>query len=1281
MSKTLEPSQQLSPLKQAFLKLEEMQVKLKAMEQRNTEPIAIIGMGCRFPGGANDPDAFWQLCKDGVDGTNEIPLKRWDAEYYYNPDPEAEQKSYTRRGSFLDIEVDGFDANFFGISPREAALIDPQQRLLLEVSWEALENAGVALDKLRGSSSGVFVGLNTDDYGQLLSQSETAKATAYTFTGNTSSVAAGRISYTLGLSGPSLAIDTACSSSLVAVHLACQSLRLQECNLALAGGVNLMLSGFSNVVLSKMRALAPDGRCKTFAANADGYGRGEGCGVVVLKRLSQAIADGDNILSVIRGTAVNHDGRSSGLTVPNGLAQEAVLRAALENAKIEPARVSYVEVHGTGTALGDPIEVEALGNVLGNNRPLEQPLVLGSVKTNIGHLEAAAGIAGLIKVVLAIQHKEIPPHLHLGQLNENVDWENLPLTIPTTLTPWQTDEETCIAGVSSFGMSGTNAHVILEEGQQGAGHRAQRKLWEPPLNLLTLSAKSEKALQQLAGQFVNYLAAHPSESLADICFTANARRSHFKHRLAVTGKTIQQVLQQLTNFTSGKQSEGVSTGVAEPSSQPKVTFKETQESLDKTEICIPSLNARDEEWQHMLHDLAQMYVSGMEIDWQGFYRNYPGQVLQLPTYPFQRFRYWFEEPKTDNSQVDYLYELQWQSQPLAKQELEQLPDNWLIFAEQDNRIASALVEQLEEQSKTCIKVLPGNSYAKLGKNSIQINPEQPEDFQRLLKEVPCSQIVHLWSLDSQPIAQTTIDSLELDQARNCGSILHLVQALDATQLFPKLWLVTQNAQPVATEAISVVQGSVWGLGRVIALEHPELLAGLIDLPPEKEQSLANILLQEVCCSDGEYQVCWRNGERFVARLGHSANERQEHQKIKSDVTYLITGGVGGLGLKIAKWLAQQGAKHLMLLSRRGASSNSVKALQELEEMGVQVAIAKADVSCLEDVQRILAEINTNLPPLCGIIHLAGMLDDGVLNQQNWQRFSKVMSPKVSGSWNLHSQTRDIPLDFFINFSSAASLNGSTGQSSYAAANAFLDSLAHYRHSQGLPALTINWNPWADVGMAAAMGNQEQERWQAAGVNFISVEQGLGILGQLMGQNSPQIAVMPIDWGRLIQVFPSSFTSLFLQDISKNISSQLSSSEKQEAKLLETLKNTTPKQRKDVLITHLQQEVALVCGLDSSQLPQFQIGFFEMGMDSLMALELRNRLQLGLGIPLASTLTFEYPTIEALAEYLLKETFPKELPKELSSENKKTNQYIAEVKNLSEAELLALVEQELSILTG
>ncbi|MEM7581236.1 MAG: polyketide synthase, partial [Cyanobacteria bacterium P01_A01_bin.80] len=446
-------------MQKALHELKEMRAKLQALETAKTEPIAIIGMGCRFPG-ADNPQAFWELLSNGIDAISEVPADRWDINAYFDNDAETPGKINTRYGGFVK-QLYEFDAAFFGISPREAVSLDPQQRLLMEVSWEALENAGI-IPTIQGSKTGVFVGISSNDYSQQLLTREVTEIDAYLATGNSHSTAAGRLSYTLGLTGPSIAVDTACSSSLVAVHLACQSLRNKECDTALVGGVNRLISPEFSINFSKAKMLAADGRCKTFDTAADGFVRGEGCGIIILKRLSDAIADGNPILALIRGSAVNQDGRSSGLTVPNGLSQQAVISQALQNSNIKPSQIDYIEAHGTGTSLGDPIEINALGSVFGKYYSADNPLKIGSVKTNIGHLEAAAGIAGIIKLVLSLQHEQIPPHLHFDKPNPYIPWSELPIEVTTETTPWLISDNSRFAGVSSFGFSGTNAHVIVE---------------------------------------------------------------------------------------------------------------------------------------------------------------------------------------------------------------------------------------------------------------------------------------------------------------------------------------------------------------------------------------------------------------------------------------------------------------------------------------------------------------------------------------------------------------------------------------------------------------------------------------------------------------------------------------------------------------------------------------------------------------------------------------------------------------------------------------------------
>jgi len=566
---------ELSPLRRAFLKIEEMQSKLQAAEEAKREPIAIVGIGCRLPNGIHDPEAFWQLLREGVDAVQEIPYERWDAGAYFDPDPNQPGKMVTKSGAFLE-GVDQFDPQFFGISPREAASMDPQQRLLLEVVWEALEHAGQAPDKLMNSRTGVFLAMCKVDYAQLLlKQNAPALLDAYYASGNAYSTAAGRISYVLGLQGPCLTVDTACSSSLVVVHLACQSLRNGESKMALAGGVNLVLSPDNTITFSKANMLAANGRCKTFDAAADGFVQGEGCGMIVLKRLSDAVANGDHIYALIRGSAVNQDGASSGLTAPNGPAQEAVILEALAHAGLQPSEVSYIETHGTGTTLGDPIEVQAIGAALGKGRTQENPILIGAVKTNLGHLEGAAGITGLIKVALSLQHQQIPPTLHFTTPNPFIPWEQLPVRVVTKLLPFPAINGKRIAGVSSFGFSGTNAHIVLEEWESGRkGDREKGRVGERerPRHMLTLSAKSEGALKDLVQRYEKHLSDNANSVLADICYTASAGRAHLSHRLALTAENVEELGGKLAAFTAGQTPAGMQRGFVETEDQPKIAF-------------------------------------------------------------------------------------------------------------------------------------------------------------------------------------------------------------------------------------------------------------------------------------------------------------------------------------------------------------------------------------------------------------------------------------------------------------------------------------------------------------------------------------------------------------------------------------------------------------------------------------------------------------------------------------------------------------------------------------
>ena len=1526
------------------------------------EPIAIIGIGCRFPG-ANDPESFWRLLHHGVDAITEMP-KRWDIDSLYDPEPATPGKMNTRWGGFLE-QVDRFDPSFFGISPREAERMDPQQRLVLEVAWESLENSGIVPSKLSGTQTGVFMGIGNYDYGRLLAQDLT-DISAYDGTGNTLCIAANRLSYWLNLQGPSIVIETACSSSLAALHFACQSLLLKETNLCLVGGVSLMLSPEPTINYSQARMMAADGRCKTFDARADGYVRGEGCGVVVLKRLSEALKDGDNIRAVIRGSAVNQDGLSNGLTAPNGPAQERVIRQALKNAGVAPAQISYVEAHGTGTSLGDPIEVESLQNVLMEGRNPDQPCWIGSAKTNIGHLEAAAGIAGLIKVVLSLQHQEIPPHLHLEKINPYISLAGMPITIPTQNQTWSGSGR--FAGISAFGFGGTNCHAILEEAPSSSLPEERLEGGERPL-MLALSAKSNEALKELVLKYNNFFASYSEVSLADVCFSANTGRTAFNHRLAVVARSPEQMRSSLGAFAAGETVELLKgevtskkrpkiaflftgqgsqyVGMGEQLYQTQSTFREaidrcaeilqpyldqpllevlypesgnssdnsstplhetayTQPALfaleyalfklwlswgieptvvmghsvgelvaacvagvfsleeglkliaergrlmqalpadgdmmavlaslshvleiinDASEVAIaavngpqsvvisgkrdsleavvasfnaqgiktkrlnvshafhsplmepmlsafervaaevtyssprlklisnltgeiatdeiatphywcrhirqpvrfatsiknlhqqgyqvfieigpkpillgmarqclsasgggawlPSLRPGSEDWQTLLESLAQLYVRGVPVDWSGFERGGDSRRrVDLPTYPFQRQRYWVDRNEhqengaglaqaaitllNQDSQLvqqleqtgsfseaevkllpkllevlakhhqqqlladsikDWFYEVEWQSSPRQKSARPHSElDSWLIFADQKG-VGQALVQLLQEQKQRCFLVYAGEAYQLKTPGTWSLNPSNPKDFERLFQELTSStlsRVVYLWSLDTERSEELTLSSLEQAQTWNCGSVLHLVQALLQHQSFsPRLWLVTRGAVPVGLSLPQVAQAPAWGLGKAMALEHPELWGGMLDLAPEATRNEAEQLLAELVDSQGEDHLALREEQRYVARLVRRQAPESQGIKWQSEGTYLITGGLGALGLKLARWLVEQGAKYLVLTGRRGASLQAQETINELARSGTEILVAQADVSAQADMDRLFETVKTTLPPLKGVIHAAGVSDYRAIAEINPDMLESVLRPKVVGTWMLHQLTQAMKLDFFVCFSSISSVWGSKGQAHYGAANHFLDVLAHYRRGLGLPALSVNWGPWAGGGMALA---EFQEFLTRMGVTGLQPKGAIAALESLLGAGCTQATVANVDWSVFKELYEARGSRPLLEQMEGH---KPQAQAQQPSEILQQLETVPESDRHSLLSTYLQAEVAKVLKLP--QLPDPHQGLFDQGMDSLMAIELVNVVRSQMQMELSMLEILQAHNITSLAALLLKQS--------------------------------------------
>jgi acyl transferase domain-containing protein/acyl carrier protein len=1478
--------------------------------------IAIVGIGCRFPGGADDPDAFWDLLWRGVDGTCDIPQGRWNVDEYFDPEPGAAGKMYVRRGGFLG-DVAGFDHDFFGISPREAARMDPQQRLLLEVASEALERAGLNVKALEGSQTGVFVGVSGSDYARHLAGLGNARIDPYFVTGNALNAIPGRLCYILGLQGPAMAVDTACSSSLVALHLACQALRTGDCDTALACGVNLMLCPDAMVATSQAHMLSPDGRCKTFDASADGYARGEGCGVVVLKRLADALADHDRVHAVVRGSAVNHDGASSGFTVPNGAAQQAVIARALAVAGIEPREIAYVETHGTGTVLGDPIELAALASALGEGRSIEDPLLVGAVKTNIGHLESAAGIASVIKVALSLSRGLIPPHLHLRRPNPHFAWDKMPVAVAVTGRSWPANKGRCLAGVSSFGLSGTNAHAVLEAPPAEASSTAEQTASERPCHVLSVSGRTAAALEARIAQLSAHLEMHPGLPLADLCYSSGAGRSHFEHRLALVAGSTEHVRETLAAMSRGESPATIARGVLAPQaarpkvafvftgqgsqyvgmglqlyqSQPvfraaieqcrealrgelprdllEVMFEETGGLLDETlyaqpalfaiehalvnlwrawgvepaavlghsvgeyvaasvagvmgwkealrlvavrgrlmqaspakdgemvalrgseaqvsaavaaqgedvwvaavngpeevvisgrrdavrAVCaaleraevsgralrvshafhsglldpilapfeeaaakvsyapprialvsnitgtlagaevmepsywrrqirepvrfgagvetlvaakceilievgphpalmsgsesgaarerlwVPSLRRGRDDWATLLTSVARLYVAGVPIDWVGFDRPYARRRLELPTYPWQREQHWIDvpsahgkpsaalsaEPATDGQGRDFsALTTVWRKVLPPVKAGAKAPGRWLVIGDDRDDVAAEVSAALRQCGQVVVVAGIGGAWPGTAHPPAYAGVD---DFRALLahelRTGECQGVVLMANLVGEA-DDVALDHLTRAQRHAYRAALHLVQAFDAVQLrqMPRLWLVTRGVEAVGEPLlVDVRHAALAGFARTVACEYPALRSTRIDLPLWPTVQEVDAFVAELLGDDAEDEVALRATDRFVPRLVEDptwqtrAHDRSQIRALSADASYLLTGGLGGVGCALARWMVEQGARHLIIASRNEPSPSGREAVASLEATGACVTLVRADVADSAQVVSLLEACSRSGPALRGIVHLAGVLDDGLIAGQTLERFDRVMKPKAHGAWNLHCLTQHLPLEFFVMYSSLAGVVGSAGQANYAAANAFLDALAHRRRALGLPAVSLDWGPFGDAGMAAEHLRLASARDWAGAVPF-STARGASLFGCATAMNPTQVTLLPGPASAWLSLHPRWNEAVLFSELRGQGAAAAPPGEDFMA-FRDALVAASADERRRLIGESIQAAVARSLGMDISSLdPRRPLS--ECGLDSLAGMEIKNRLErtLAVRIPIATLL--------------------------------------------------------------
>ncbi|MFE1291111.1 SDR family NAD(P)-dependent oxidoreductase [Streptomyces sp. NPDC058751] len=1474
------------------------------------EDIAVIGIACRFPG-APDPESYWHNLIAGVESVR-IPDGETDGDR-------------VRAAAVLD-SIEDFDAGFFGYSTREAELLDPQHRVFLECAWEAVEDAGYHPEALRGPV-GVYggTGLSTylihhvhprrgsrGDSNFLDSMSDLQMAVAAD-----RDYLASRVSYKLDLTGPAVAVQAACATSLYAVHLACQAILNGECETALAGAASIPVPQIEEYAFEPGMVFSPDGHCRAFDEDAQGTVFGSGAGVVLLKPLQDALDDGDSVYAIIKGSAINNDGRRKvGYTATSVSGQAQVIRDALAVADVDPATIGYVEAHGTGTTLGDPIEVTALTEAFGTY-PGTHRCALGTVKTNIGHLGWAAGMAGLIKTVLALRHRTIPPSLNFRRPNPRIDFEHSPFHVVTELTDWPTPGDVPRrAGVSAFGLGGANAHVVLEEAprQPRPGPTADRDA-----QLLPLSARTPKALAELAGRYAASLASAPDTDVTGIAATAALGRLHHPWRTAIVADSAAEAAgelaavadgtrklagprKQTSSFTtaalfSGQGGEYLSMGrelyrtepvfkdaldacdtvlrdylgapvgeflyasddvaaipriahaqpvlfavqtalfklweswgirptvmmghslgeyaaawaagvfsledglrlvaergrllqslpdngsmaavlsaetavldllgegsdvavaavngpantvisghsqavaaactrlraaglevrelritraghsalmdpvlddfekvvrtiglrppqhrlvsnltgtvigaeAADPAywrrhlrepvrfldglhtltelgvdaavemgAAPVLTGIASSAVPDSPVLWLPSLRPGHDGRVHVLGSLGTLYERGAPVDWEGVHRR-PFRRHHLPTYPFQRERHWIEASESMARQANgdhdtsagqewagWIHDVEWRQ---ATSPAQDGPTDglWLVCGGTPE-LVDGLVHRLAVGGGRVIRAAQGTRFEQHTDDRCTLDFSARGDVIRLLNQLdaPVRGVVDLLALESA----AADDDPAAWSASGLGSAgagtLHLIQTLaERVSVPPRLWIVSRRAQAVGADvtAEGLWHAALWGMGRVAAIEHPELHCTRVDLDlSDDPETDAAAIVVELATDLREAEVAHRGGRRLVPRLvpRPELGARPAHE-ISPEGTYLVTGGLRGVGLLTAERLAAAGAGRLVLLGRSAPDAKSRSVIDRLRARGADVVTIQADVSDVQRLREVLAETAVPQRPLRGIVHAAGVLDDGTLNQLTWDRFAHVLRPKAQGAWNLHrvTQERGDRLDLFVLFSSTTGLIGNSGQANHSAANAVLDALAHYRQAAGLPATTVNWGAWSDTGFLADRPDT-LEHLTRIGMGGIDRRGGEALIDRVLRTGEVRVVAAPVDWPVFLEHHHLEDTGFF------SALARPASPHSAQESLGHRLARSTPEERAAVLRAEVARQLERTLGRSAasgSPEPDDEPTLVELGMDSLSAIQLRNSLQRRLGVPLPTNLCFAHPTPSQLVAHL------------------------------------------------
>lgn len=1176
-------------------------------DKYNQESIAIIGIAMQVPG-AGSLEELWGVITEGKECISDLPLARKrDIEAYRDYSAGYDHELRYNKGGFLQ-NIDQFDNSHFRISPKESSVMDPTHRMFLESCWEAIEDAGYAVQRLAGTDTGVYAGvrLNHSAYATIAKEVD-PEGYGNFLTGNATAIVANRVSYLLNLTGPSMTLDTACSSSLVGLHLACQAIRSGDCSMALVGGAYIMPDPIQSDV--KIGIESEFNKTKTFDASADGTVESEGVITLLLKSYNQAKEDRDHIYALIRGSAVNQDGKTIGLTSPSAEAQGNVIRKAWKNADIDPETITYIEAHGTGTKIGDPIEVLGIRKAFEAYTSKKQFCAIGSVKTNLGHLNCVSGLAGLIKVILAMQYKVIPKQINFLQPNKRIRFIDSPLYVSDRNEPWNAVPRR--SGISSFGIGGTNCHIVVEE-EPSVPPREE----ELP-DVLCLSAKSRKSLIELMKQYEQHLRTHLDLlNIQDLCFTANNGRTHYKHRLSMLIKSKEDLLSKLEQLNCMDDSLWIQ--------EPDIYIGGEEAFTQQALSC-------SEEAPLPLQTIAQRYAAGMTIDFSALYRGQSRHRVRIPVTPFERKRCWIQIP--EHSRVGKCFEMQdgyevvWKEDLSPNRPAAARNDVVTIVLGGGGERERAILASLQADTENVIPVTITDYCAKEGERFFITGDRT--GYQWLFRQIGISgkvQLVHMTSVGSVNAAD---DYMELGTSMidPVINLLTLIRTFQMNQIQEaELVIVTRYAYLVnQTDLVQPVNAALHGFAKSFHWEFPQVGCKCIDIDDATELS---VITREVLCQSPYFITALRAGRRYYEEL-NPMSETTVHAElrnvgIKENGLYLITGGFGGIGLELAKYLSGKKKVRLILLGRSrlpDTDARKMDMIKQMENSGSTIIHYAADIADFDRMKQIMEEIRVIHGPLNGIVHCAGNGMVKEIHELSEDSLRGILRPKVQGTWILDRLTCNEPPDFICLFSSAMTLIGGYGAAGYTAANSYMNSYASMRCSASTPFINIRWPEWTDTGLAECkQTNLRKELFEP-----LLLERAIRYFDWVLHHNVHDLIPGRINWGCELYEISEQLPIRFSESVNEEFHKRQQLRPDADSRIQVNNKTAT---------RTIEQKIGSLIGeLLSYEHVDYNQNFFELGVDSIIAAKIINRIQNQLNCSLEVADIFRYPTVHQLSGHL------------------------------------------------